>query len=104
MASSDEKVILKQRNALKEAENAPSYRVVRMLHELIVSDREQLLPDWRGIWQRVSNDVRRDHEAPDGVIDRIDDAISKISSIADLTKISLQPEGGFKTEVQHRDY
>lgn len=91
MAKSDEGPSRRQATALAESKGAPSYFVVRHLVEL-VSSGEKLMPEWREIWQRVRDEVRRDFDAPDNVIEQIEAAISRISTIADLTNISVQPD------------
>jgi len=92
LATPDEKTITRQRRLVKELEGAPSFRVARALWELVSEKEPLLLPEWRGLWQRVRDEVRRDHEAPDEVIDKIDEAVSSISTVADLTKVALKPE------------
>lgn len=70
-----------QQRYLADAENAPVNYLWRLIMESIEADDGRLDPRWRAMWERVRERTIRHGMAPQGAIDRIDEAIAAIQFV-----------------------
>lgn len=89
MTNDDKPSSARQKRILADAKQAPAFHVLPELLR-IVDSGETLLPEWRAYWNQMRDEVRQ--QVPEELISRIDAAVAKITSLADLSKLTVKPE------------